>query len=403
MEKMIIAYVCDKGYIPYLKQSIVSVKRYNKNAEIVVLSKDNFQIDGAKVITFNPDNTNFKFRVNDRMRDGVYYKLWLPILPYDKIIYIDCDVICQRPLDELWNIPIDFIGATQSHVFGIKQAKELGLKKYFITGMMVMNLKKLREENFTENCLNLLSNISNIQQHDETIINLLYNNKITELDRKYNYCHKRIYQKPIPESDAYLLHFVGKDKREMLLPTNFDGLKDLKEFIKGKSIAIVGNSESIFNKQNGQEIDNHDIVIRFNRGFIKNKLSQGTKTDLLFLACTLTPQEIKKYNAKYTVRRSIYSHSICDFELRKDDKFIFAQEANINCKNNNISKSQASTGFLAIQFCLSSDVKNIDLYGFDFFKTVTFYNPKGYKTMHNGDKEADKVLEYEKCNLLKIH
>ena len=401
-EKMIVAYVCDKNYIPYLKQSIISIKRYNKNVEIVVLSKDNFEIEDAKVFTFNPNNTYFKFNKNDRMKDGVYYKFWLPLLPYSKILYIDCDVICQRPLDELWNISCDFICATQSHSFGTTQARELGLDKYFLSGMMLMNLDTLRKENFTEQCLDLLANSADIKQHDETIINVLFNNRITEIDRKYNYCHKRKYLNPIPESDAYLLHYVGPDKQEMLRYTNFKDLQVLKDFIKDKSIAIVGNSESIFKSKNGNEIDNHDIIIRFNKGYPTNKLCQGSKTDILFLACTLSSKDISIFNPKYTVRRSVYSNSRCDFNLKNDDRKIYAQEANAISKKSGLINSQASTGFLAIQFCLSSNCKSIDLYGFDFFKSATYYNRPGYKTMHNGDKEAEKVLEYEKYGLLKI-
>ena len=402
-DKIVIAYVCDKYYIPYLKKSIESIKRYNKNVEIAILSKDNFEIENAKVYTFKPDNSNFKFKLNDRMKDGVYYKFWLPLLPYKKIIYIDCDVICQRPLNSLWNIPIDFIGCTQSHNFGYKQAKELGFEKYFITGMMVMNLEQLRKENFTEQCLDLLSTLSEVKQHDETIINLLFNNRITEIDRKYNYCYNRKYDRPIPESDAYLLHYVGFEKSKMLENTNFEDLKPLKELLKDKSVAIVGNSQSIFSKRSGEEIDNHNIVIRFNRGFVKDKNCQGSKTDLLFLACTLTPQEINQFNCKYTIRRSIFSNSRCDFDLKGTDRNQFAQVANKQSVINGCKNSKASTGFLAIQFCLSTNCKSIDLYGFDFFKSPTYYNPTGYKTMHNGDKESEKVLEYQECNLLKIH
>ena len=127
------------------------------------------------------------------------------------------------------------------------------------------------------------------------------------------------------------------------------------------------------------------------------------KTDLLFLACTLTPKEINQFNCKYTIRRSIFSNSKCDFDLKRTDRSQFAQSANKQSIINGCKNSQASTGFLAIQFCLSANCKSIDLYGFDFFKSPTYYNPTGYKTMHNGDKESEKVLEYQECNLLKIH
>lgn len=401
-EKLVVAYVCDANYISYLKKSINSIRQYNKNVEIVILTKAKFDISNVKFHIFNPDVSKFKFKVNDRMKEGVYYKFWLTELPYDKILYIDCDVICQRPLDELWNQKCDFICATESHKFGKTQATQLGLKKYALSGMMLMNLKALREINFTQRCLDRLQK-ENPKFHDETIINLEFNDKITFIDKKYNYCHNREYDNPIDEADAYLLHYVGKkeQKQEMLNLGEFNGLSTLKQFLKNKSVAIVGNSSSILEKQQGLEIDEHDIVIRFNRGFpYVAPLSLGTHTDILFLACTLTNQELAMYNAKYTVRRSKLCHNICTFNIDRLDRARISQQPGKLIKPGH--RSQPSTGFVAINFVLTCDYKKLDVYGFDFFKTPTYYNPKGYQTLHNGNKEGEKVLEYQKCGLLTI-
>lgn len=35
--------------------------------------------------------------------------------------------------------------------------------------------------------------------------------------------------------------------------------------IRNKKIAVVGNSASLFDQNYGEEIDNHDVVIRFNK------------------------------------------------------------------------------------------------------------------------------------------
>lgn len=389
---MIIAYVCDEKYLPLLKVSMASVKRYNKNVKFVILSKDHFTVEGAKVYNINPDSKIFKFRTIDRMREGVYYKFYLPLLPYDKILYIDCDVLCQRPLKTLWRTKCPFICATESHSYGKVQAQELGLKRYALTGMMLMNLKELRKANFTQRCLDRLAKESP-QFHDETIINLEFNDKIKFVDVKYNYCKYRNYDNPILESDAYLLHYVGGRQKKRMLPIgNFDSLYPLKELLKGKTVAIVGNSEKILNTKYGEEIESHDIVIRFNKGFPKSKPeSLGKRTDILFLACTLNSIELKIFNARYTVKRSNLCQNNCDFEVTKIDRCILSQ-----------GFSQPSTGFIAINFALSTKCKSIDLYGFDFFKSPTYYNPKGYKTLHDGMKEADKVFEYQENNLLTI-
>ena len=402
MERMVVAYVCDDTYIPYLKVSMESIQRYNKNVEFAILSTKKFNVPGAKVYTINPDTSKFKFREEDRMGDGVYYKFWLPELPYDKILYIDCDVLCQRPLNSLWKIPCDFICATESHSTGKVQASLLRIKKYALSGVMLMNLKALREVNFTEQCLNALSTM-NPMFHDETIINVLFSKKITFIDKKYNYCKNRTYSKPIAESDAYLLHYVGEQKKDLLKIDNFSKLNKLKRELSGKTIAIVGNSTGILTSGQAKEIDAHDIVIRFNKGYPNEKV--GLKTDIVFFACTLPEKDLRAYGDARRVKRSMYCTHRCDFLLSESDRYQFDQKVTIGARLTNVKAktSQASTGFIAINFVLSCDYKSIDLYGFDFFNSNTYYNPRGYQTSHNGSDEGEKIREYEKCGLLKIN
>lgn len=390
---MIVAYVCDQKYLPYLTKSMASIKRYNKDVKFVILSREKFTVEGAEVFTFTPDSTLFKFKAGDRMGDGVYYKFYLPQLPFDKVLYIDCDVICQRPLKTLWEMDCPFICATESHAYGKTQAQELGLKKYALTGMMLLNLKELRKANFTQRCLDRLAKESP-RFHDETIINLEFNDKIKFIDVKYNYCKDRRYDKPIRESDAYLLHYVGGtvQKNKMLALEDFKSLEPLKKLLKNKTVAIVGNSEKILKEKHGAEIESHDIVIRFNKGFPQgNQDALGKRTDILFLACTLSNIELKIFNAKYTVKRSNLCQNACDFDVSKYDRCSLKQ-----------GRANPSTGFLAINFALSTECKSIDLYGFDFFKSPTYYNPKDYKTLHNGESEAVKVKEYAENNLVRI-
>lgn len=390
MNKMIIAYVSDEPYKQYLLKSMASVRRYNKNVEFAVLSKKGFEVPGAKVYEINPDTTKFKYRPNDRMGEGVYYKLWLPELPYDKVLFLDTDMICQRPLTELWKQPCRYICATESHIRGKKQAQQLGLKKYALTSMLLMNLKALRKLNFTQRCLDRLER-ETPDQHDETIINLEFGDKIRYLDIKYNYCRNRIYEHPIPESEAYLLHYIGpQQKQDMLLRNDFHSLAPIKGLIKGKTVAIVGNSSALLHKNQASEIDAHDVVIRFNKGFPSEKV--GYKTTLLFLACTLSVPEIRRFGAKYTIKRSKLCQNICDFKVAPSDRMAIKQ-----------GTKQPSTGFIAINFALSCEPKQIDLYGFDSFKNPTYYNPIGYQTMHDGQKEAEKIQEYEQNGLLTNH
>lgn len=394
---MRIVYCLDENYADMASVSIQSFRKWNPLAKIVVVSENPL----PREIGYD-QNINIKLpkkfrsrKENDRITNAAYLKCFLTELPFRKCLYVDPDTICQKPLRELYNTPVKYIGLTESHAYGKQQAQELGLKKYGITGMMLMNLDELRNINFTQKCLDVEQNFKcprRMWRHDETCINIAMNGMLTFLDKKYNYCHNREYDDPIPEEEAYILHYVGKTKEDMPKPNKFPEIEEIGEHIRGKNIAIVGNAKSIFDKSNGKEIDSHDFVIRFNRGFIIKEESQGKKTNLLLLACVLTPEELKSYNAEFICNRSKHYPNPVKYTIRSEQRAFMKLRLG----------SQPSTGFMAVQICLNYGAKSIDLYGFDFEKTPTFYNPEGYKTQHNYANEEGIMREYESMGLIKI-
>ena len=143
---MIVVYCCDENYIEYTALSIKSVRKFNPNAQIIVVSEMplNFWMDGVEKVTIQmPKQFRTRGEV-DRITNAAYLKCFLTELPYDKILYLDGDTICQGPLNELWEMPCEYINICESHNHGKLQAKDLGHEKYGLTGMMVMNLKNLR-------------------------------------------------------------------------------------------------------------------------------------------------------------------------------------------------------------------------------------------------------------------
>ena len=395
---MRIAYVLDENYIDMARASIASYKFWNPNAKIIVVSERPLPKDmgyDENIIIKLPKI--FRNRGNsDRITNAAYLKCFLTQLPYRRVLYVDPDTICQKPLRELYNKNCPYICIAESHERGKKQAQALGLERYGITSVMLMNLEELRKIDFTNLCLNVVEN-SDIPtqwwQHDETAINLAMKDKLTFIDVKYSYCHNRKYDNPIPEEDAYILHYVGDTKKDMPKFIKYPEIKEIGEHIKDKRIAIVGNARSIFSKKYGKEIDDHDFIIRFNKGFILDKESQGSKTNLLILACLLTPDEINMYHADYVCNRSKSYQNPTRFTIRSEHRANMKQ----------IIGSQPSTGFMAVDICLNFNAKSIDLYGFDWGKTDTFYNPVGYVVPHNYNAEEDYIREYVEKGLVKIN
>lgn len=393
---MILVYCCDENYVDYARISAKSVLKYNPDAFIVLVSEKPLTIgyEDKNVIIELPE----KFRNRgggDRITNTAYLKLFLTKLKYDKIIYLDGDTICQHQLNDLWSMDIEYIGLTESHDYGKKQSKALGLEKYGLSGMMVMNLANLRKVFFTKRCLAVQNRKipDNLWQHDETCINLGVPELLTFIDKKWNYCRNRVYTDSIPESEACILHYVGKQKDDMLDCLPYGRLREVLKYINGKSVAIVGNAKSIFDSRYGSEIDSHDVVIRFNKGFTYYPDSQGHRTDIIILSCLLRDDEREGYHARYIINRSKSYRNPAHFTISTEDRM----------KLKEIIGSQPSSGFMAIDLCLFSRAGKIDLYGFDFEKTITFYNDPNYQTQHNYSKEEEIVLDYQKKGLLTIH
>lgn len=393
---MNIVYCIDNRYVDMTKKSIASILKFNPKANIVIVSEN--EIPELKEYTsyqFALSKYSLKKRCeNDRITKASYLRLFLPeILPFDKCLYIDGDTICQKPLKTLYEMDCEYINACESHSYGKKQAKELGIDRYALTGMMLMHLKALREDKFTEKCLEYKNDNLSLWCHDETLINGVHNSKIKFIDKKYNYCHNREYENAIPENEAYILHYVGGHKNFEEMPNienEYENIPEVKEYIKGKRVAIVGNASSIFDKQNGALIDSFDVVIRFNKGFIKNPESQGTKVDIHLLAVVLNDKEYNLLRPKFRINRSRFYNNPCKTIMWKDRKRLCQKEF------------QPSTGFMAIDLCLSSKAKEIVLFGFDFGKTQSFPNAPDYVHLHDFKSEERCILEFVNAGLVEI-
>ena len=387
---MEVVYVSDENYLRFVDISAKSLLKVNPDAHITVVSPVKLVTKFDNVVI--PLEGVYRQRcANDRITQTTYLKLFLTKLPYDKIIFIDPDTIIQQPLDELWNTEVQYLGLCESHDMGKEQAKDLGIERYANTGMMVMNLKALRRLGFTKKCLSAEAN-PKLWCHEETFLNVAMQGKITYLPEKWNYCFERKYKgRELKPDDVAISHIVGKNKQAMFYEP-YSEIAEVKKYITGKTVAIVGNAKSIFDKANGKAIDSHEVIIRFNKGFVTAPAAQGSRTDILLLACELGLDEKASYKAVYSVNRS--NNTRCG-DLTIGNKMRSRLRAWIG--------KQPSTGFMAIDLCREAGASKIDLYGFDFEKTPTFYNPADYVTKHDYDAEEKIVCDMAARGVLTIN
>ena len=123
---------------------------------------------------------------------ATYYRLKIPeILPQDieKVLYLDCDVIVEQDLKELWETDISnvILGAVED-CQSIENSQRLNLPgNYFNAGVLLINLKELRKIDLMKLSREYLTkNQSVIIYQDQDILNGLFCRSCKFLPLKWN-------------------------------------------------------------------------------------------------------------------------------------------------------------------------------------------------------------------------
>ena len=122
---------------------------------------------------------------------ATYYKIALPsLLPnIDKVIYSDTDMINLEDLTEMYNFKLKkkvYFADILDYIDHLNQLREFGLSsdKYINAGLLIMNLKAMREDSIEKKLREFISNHTLIF-HDQTAINCVCINNIQILPYKY--------------------------------------------------------------------------------------------------------------------------------------------------------------------------------------------------------------------------
>lgn len=159
-----------------------------------------------------------------------YLKIFIPdILPEaNKAIFIDCDTICRDDISELYNINLgeNYFGMVEG-VGNEIVTKDLwgeAARDYFNSGVILINIQKLREDDYLMQIENRISkNIKKYQIADQDIINDSFRGNILRISARWNFFHEyhflRPQYRPSDENDyksalenPSIVHYVGKVK-----------------------------------------------------------------------------------------------------------------------------------------------------------------------------------------------
>ena len=214
-----IFFTIDDSYAPFNAVAIKSMldnasKDYNYKIMIIYqdLNKENIE----KIKSLETDNAKIEFypmkdelelitdRDENKLRCDyftltIYFRLFIADMfpEYDKGIYIDSDIVVPGDISELYNIDLgdNLIGASTDH--SIQEVPELinwmengiGIKKqeYINSGVLLLNLKLLREKKFSQKFLKLLNEFHfDTVAPDQDYINAMCNGKILYINEAWD-------------------------------------------------------------------------------------------------------------------------------------------------------------------------------------------------------------------------
>lgn len=216
-DKITVFYACDNEYIPYLAVSLHSLienSDKNKHYEIVILQNEISEKNQKIISDFATDNVKIKFKdVSNRLKTiadklslrdyyslSIYFRIFIPEMfsNIDKAVYIDCDTVVLSDIAELYhtNLEGNLVAAATDMVvisddtFVDYVENAVGVedsKKYFNSGVMVMNLEAMRNEDLLGNFTYLLNTYEfETVAPDQDYLNVICRNRVKYISKSWN-------------------------------------------------------------------------------------------------------------------------------------------------------------------------------------------------------------------------
>ena len=214
-----IFFASDDNYVPFLAVTLQSLEQNadsNYHYDIKILNADNISVENKfKILAeFEKDGFDIEFvdvtpfietmssklHTRDYYSKSTYYRLLIPNMypEFDKALYLDCDIAINNSISELFNTDIDdnYVGAIpdQSVLYMSDEFKDYvenrvgvdSFKHYFNAGILVMNLKKLREIDFENKFIQLLTSVKFDVAQDQDYLNAICKGHVKFIDETWN-------------------------------------------------------------------------------------------------------------------------------------------------------------------------------------------------------------------------
>ena len=192
-------YILDGGIKDKNKEKILNLKKIkNFNIEFIKIDDKLFK---------DCDITSECMHISKQ----TYYRYIIPKLKpqIKKCLYLDCDIVVNSSLNELWNIDLkdNYVAAVVELYNGSAEDKlSLGVNKYFNAGVLLINNELWIKDNISETLFENQVKLKNkIRWQDQDVLNYTFNNRVLLISPKYN-LQQNAYYDTIDYDDIYDLN-----------------------------------------------------------------------------------------------------------------------------------------------------------------------------------------------------
>ena len=250
--KTVIVFSIDNAYVPYLGAALTSLadnSKADKFYDIVIFIENISETNRRTLLDIVKGRKNFSLRffditsyvqqhretlyVNSYFTIAIYYRIFIPEIfsAFDRALYLDSDMIFNADLAELAETDLDGKLLAVVNDFGVlpeynqkndhfykyieQDLKMKDYRHYFNSGMLVMDIQRLKDLDITQKCLKKMKELPDLKFPDQDLLNVMFEGKVKYLDKSWNFQCGSLINSPeqIPEDLCpRIVHYTSEFK-----------------------------------------------------------------------------------------------------------------------------------------------------------------------------------------------
>ena len=224
-EKKAIVLAANYAYVEQVMTTIKSICYHNRSIRFYLINSD-FPNEWIKQLNkrlekFDSEIINCRVTSEQisRYKTDISYTVFLryfvaDFVKEDKALYLDCDLVVTKNLDDLFAIDLQGYPLAAIRDFG---GRAYFGQEIFNAGVLLIHNALWKQENMTQKLIDLTNEWHDkVDQADQSILNMLFENKWLELDFDYNHIviHRQFtdYQLPAGQDYPAIIHYLSHRK-----------------------------------------------------------------------------------------------------------------------------------------------------------------------------------------------